>query len=353
MNMKINASNEYEILINENLLEKAGEEINKVHRAPARLCVVCDKNVYRLYGSETMTLHNSMAEAGFNVCTYVFPGGEKYKNMETVQGILDFLSENNFTRSDAVVALGGGITGDIAGFAASIYMRGISCIQIPTSLLAMADSSVGGKTGVNTAAGKNMAGSFWQPELVLIDPKVLETLPKKHLLEGLAEIIKAAFIGDVSIIDSLSEELTQAIAKAILVKKNIVEADERENNERKLLNLGHTIGHAIELCSGYHVPHGRAVITGMYLTALAADHRGWSSEPMAPYIKRIIDAFGYKVETGFMPEELAAAAAKDKKRSGDVITIVYPELPGHCEMKTLSLDELRAFIALGLEKARA
>lgn len=353
MNTRVNASSEYDILMDEGLLERAGEEISKVQGGSARLCVVCDKNVYRLYGREQLALHRSLAEAGFNVCTYVFPGGENNKNMETVQGILDFLSDNNFTRNDAIVALGGGITGDVAGFAASIYMRGISCIQIPTSLLAMADSSVGGKTGVNTAAGKNMIGSFWQPELVLIDPKVLDTLPKKYLLDGLAEIIKAAFIGDVSIIDSLSDGLPQAIAKAILVKKNIVEADEHEDNQRKLLNLGHTIGHAIEKCSNYHVTHGKAVMTGMYLTALAADAKGWSSEAMAPYIKKIIDAFGYKVETDFASEELAAAAAKDKKRSGDDITIVYPELPGHCEMKTLSLDEFRAFIELGLEKARA
>ena len=352
MNIKVNASSEYEILMEEGILERAGEEISKVLGSPARLCVVCDKNLYRLYGRETLSFHQSLAEAGFNVCTYVFPGGENYKNINTVQGILDFLSENSFTRSDGVVALGGGITGDVAGFAASIYMRGIACIQVPTSLLAMADSSVGGKTGVNTAAGKNMTGSFWQSKLVLMDPNVLETLPEKCLLDGLAEIIKAAFIKDVSIIDSLADGLTEATAKAILVKKGIVEADEREADQRKLLNLGHTIGHAIEKCSDYHVTHGRAVMTGMYLTALAADDRGWSSEPMAPYIKQIIDAFGYKVITDFASAELAEAALNDKKRSGDSITIVYPDQPGHCEMKTLPADELEAFIAQGLEKAR-
>lgn len=352
MKTKVNASTEYEILMDEGLLERAGEEIRKVHGSPARLCVVCDKNVYRLYGREALGFHQSLTEAGFDVCTYVFPGGEKYKNINTVQGILDFLSEKDFARSDAVIALGGGIAGDIAGFAASIYMRGIACIQVPTSLLAMADSSIGGKTGVNTPAGKNMTGSFWQPALVLIDTETLETLPEKYLLEGLAEIIKAAFIGDVTIIDSLADGLEEAIAKAILVKKEIVEADERETDRRKLLNLGHTIGHAIEKCSNYQVTHGRAVMTGMYLTALAADDKGWSSEPMAPYIKKIIDAFGYRIETGFAPEELAAAAANDKKRSGENITIVYPDFPGHCEMKTLPAEELEAFIACGLEKAR-
>ncbi|MDD4200783.1 MAG: 3-dehydroquinate synthase [Eubacteriales bacterium] len=352
MNIKVNASSEYEILMDEGLLKRAGKEISRVHGSPARLCVVCDSNIYLLYGRENLSFHKSLSEAGFNVCTYVFPGGEEFKTIDTVQGILDFLSENNFTRTDGIVALGGGITGDVAGFAASIFMRGISCIQVPTSLLAMADSSVGGKTGVNTAAGKNMTGSFWQPELVLIDPKALETLPEKHLLEGLAEIIKAAFIGDLSIIDCLSDSIFAATAKAIMVKKNLVEADELESGERKLLNLGHTIAHAIEKCSGYKISHGSAVMTGMYLTALAADKLGWSTQPMAPYIKKIIDAFGYKVITDFAAEDLAAAALNDKKRAGDNITIVYPDVPGHCEMKILPSENLADFIDTGLKKAR-
>ena len=336
------------------LLAKAGEELAKVH-APsdgAKVCLVCDSNVYSLYGRGNMPLCTSLLEAGFDVYAYVFKPGEQSKTLSTVQDLTGFLSENGFTRSDLVAALGGGVTGDIAGFAASIFMRGISFIQIPTSLLAAADSSVGGKTGVNTPAGKNMLGTFWQPDLVLFDPETLNTLPEDQLLNGLAEIIKCAFIADGSILDSISDGLAEAAAKAVEVKKDIVERDELEGGERRLLNLGHTIGHAIEKCSSYSIPHGTAVISGMYLMSLAADSRGWSEEPVAHLIKTVMDVFGFGLVTDYSAEELAEAALSDKKRSGDKITVVYPDRPGHSTLRTVPATELAELIACGLEKGR-
>lgn len=358
----IHTATAYEVLIEEGILATAAEHIAKVlppsedghaaTSAPRKCCVVCDKTVYQLYGQKSQPLLAGLLEAGYTVCTYVFKPGEKSKTLHTAEDLCGFLSENHFGRRDLIIALGGGVCGDLAGFAASIYMRGIPYVQIPTTLLAMADSSVGGKTGVNTEAGKNMLGTFWQPSLVIADPKTLETLNKTELLNGLAEIIKAGFIGDTSIFDTISDGLPAAIAKAIQVKKDIVEEDEREGGRRKLLNFGHTIGHAIERCSKYTVPHGFAVMTGMYLTALAADERGWSRQPMAGFVKNAIDAFAYPVYTDYTAAKLAAAAKDDKKHEADSITIIYPDQPGTCAMKELPLSDLEVFIASGLTKAQ-
>ena len=354
----MHTSKTYDILIEDGLLAFTSEYIARVLPPNAgkdgrKCCIVCDKTVFKLYGQPSQPLQEGLSEAGYDLCCYTFKPGEASKTIDTVSDICQFLAEHHFGRKDFLIALGGGVCGDITGFAASIYMRGISFVQIPTTLLAMSDSSVGGKTGVNTPAGKNMIGTFWQPELVLIDPKVLESLDEVQLLNGLAEVVKAGFISDATIFDTIGDGLSAAAAKAIQVKKDIVEEDERESGCRKLLNFGHTLGHAIEKCSKYKVPHGYAVMTGMYLTALAADKMKWSSEPVAGLVKNVIDAFGYPVYTGSPASSLARVAAGDKKRDADEITIVYPDRPGHCAMKTIPVDDLTAFIACGLKEAKA
>ncbi|MGX8774395.1 MAG: 3-dehydroquinate synthase [Bacillota bacterium] len=348
----MHTSKTYDILIEEGLLASAAEHIAEIFPPGGgrRCCLVCDKTVYRLYGHQMQPLHTGLTAAGYSVHTCSFDPGESSKTLKTAAEICRVMASKGFTRDDFVLALGGGVCGDLAGFAASIYMRGVPFVQIPTTLLAMADSSIGGKTGVNTDAGKNMIGTFWQPSMVLIDPKVLETLSQDEILNGLAEIIKAGFIADGTIFDSLSEDLTEAIVKSIQVKKEIVESDEREDGRRRLLNFGHTVGHAIEKCSGYEIPHGCAVMNGMYITSLAADELGWSSAPVAGLIRNVIDAFAYPLYKEFSAEQLAEAAAADKKRVSDNIVIVYPERPGCCEMKELPAGELKIFIARGLAK---
>lgn len=354
----VRASKNYDILMKQGLLGDAAEHIAQIFPpAGSRCCLVCDKTVHALYGQERHPLLQALSGAGYETCTYVFRPGEESKSLDTAADLCRFMEENSLTRNDFVIALGGGVCGDLAGFAASIYMRGIPYVQIPTTLLAMADSSVGGKTGVNTKAGKNMLGTFWQPALVLADPDCLETLSEKQLLNGLAEIVKAAFIADGSIIDAISEGLPQAAAKAVQVKKEIVEADEREAGRRKLLNFGHTIGHAIERCSDYAVPHGYAVMTGMYLTALAAESLGWTDaadqtgRPVSELIRAVMDAFAYPLYTEYPAKALAEAAASDKKRAADSITIVYPDRPGRCTMRELPAGELESFIEAGLKGA--
>lgn len=351
--LTMHMSRDYDILMEEGLLASAAEYISEVLPAGdgRKCCIVCDGNVYSLYGKSTMPLQKGLAKAGYEVGYFTFPPGEGSKTLRTASDLCGFMAEHRFTREDFIIALGGGVCGDVAGFAASVYMRGVPFVQIPTTLLAMADSSVGGKTGVNTAAGKNMIGTFWQPHLVLIDPKTLETLEQAELLNGLAEIIKAGFIGDGAIFDALSESLPEAAFRAIQVKKELVEEDEQDRGRRRLLNFGHTIGHALEKRSDYSIPHGCAVMNGMYLTALAAEEKGWCSAPSAEMIRKVIDAFAYPLCPEYAASELADVAAGDKKRVSDNLIIVYPDRPGCCAMRELPVSELEDFIACGLAKA--
>lgn len=328
-----------------------------------KLCIVTDRNVAPLYGTEDGALWRSLAGAGFELYRFVFEGGEKTKTLDTLAEILNFLADNRFTRSDMLVALGGGIVGDVTGFAAASYLRGVEFIQIPTTLLATVDSSVGGKTGVNLNAGKNLAGAFWQPSLVMFDPNVLRTLSYDTTLDGIAEAVKSGFIGDRSIADdisahvpadkSFSEEgidfLTQLAAKAVEVKRAVVEEDERESGRRQLLNFGHTIAHAIEKCSDYSISHGHAVAIGMTIVSAAADTLGWTEEKCTDRLLRILDQFRFPLQCPYSPEELTAAALQDKKIRGDRITLVIPENQGSCTLKTIPTGELQQFITCGLD----
>ena len=328
-----------------------------------KLCIVTDKNIAPLYGTENGELWRSLTDAGFELYRFVFEGGEKTKTLDTLADILNFLADNRFTRSDMLVALGGGIVGDVTGFAAASYLRGVEFIQIPTTLLATVDSSVGGKTGVNLNAGKNLAGAFWQPSLVMFDPNVLRTLSYDTTLDGIAEAVKSGFIGDRSIADdisahvpadkSFSEEgidfLTQLAAKAVEVKRAVVEEDERESGRRQLLNFGHTIAHAIEKCSDYSISHGHAVAIGMTIVSAAADTLGWTEEKCTDRLLRILDQFRFPLQCPYSPEELTAAALQDKKIRGDRITLVIPENQGSCTLKTIPTDKLQQFITCGLD----
>ena len=346
-------------------LTDAGEYIKKALGLPEikekKICIVTDANVDPLYGQTEQALWRSLENAGFEVYKYVFPGGEKTKTMDTVAAILNFLADNRFTRSDILLALGGGITGDVTGYTAASFLRGVEFIQIPTTLLATVDSSVGGKTGVNLNAGKNLAGAFWQPSLVLFDPDVLSTLSRDLKLDGVAEAVKAGYIADASILAMISQVddtsiltdddfLTQLAAKAVEVKRQVVEEDERESGVRQLLNFGHTIAHAIEKCSNYEITHGHAVAMGMVIVSKAADKLGWSEEPCGEAIKSVLDDFQFPLEHPYSPEELTAAALQDKKRRGGNITLVIPAKAGKCVLKTIPVTDLESFIACGMEK---
>ena len=348
-----------------------------------KLCIVTDRTVAGLYGGDSGALWHGLERAGFHVYQYIFDGGEKNKNMNTVTDILNFLADNRFSRSDMLIALGGGITGDVTGFAAATYMRGIDYLQVPTTLLATVDSSVGGKTGVNLDAGKNLAGAFWQPSLVIFDPDVLSTLPRDIVLDGIAEAVKAGFIADNSILEMLESHdyahyrgdadcdvcggaeseakdakgdygddsafLTVLAAKAVEVKRAVVEEDERESGSRQLLNFGHTPAHAIEKCSSYRISHGHAVAMGMAIVSAAAAAMGWSSENCSDRIITVLKKSGFPLDCPYDARELTDAALRDKKVRGNDITLVVPDVPGKCFLKTIPTAELEHFFRLGLK----
>ncbi|MDO5113932.1 MAG: 3-dehydroquinate synthase [Planctomycetia bacterium] len=406
MKIRVAASKPYDVLMSPGLLAAAGTHIKyalglkgdpttgKIENR--RICIVTDSTVEPLYAMENQGLWASLATTGFAVCKYVFPGGERHKTMAAVEGLLDFLTSHNFSRSDLLLALGGGITGDVTGFAAAVYLRGIDYIQVPTSLLAVVDSSVGGKTGVNLKAGKNLAGAFWQPSLVLFDPDVLATLSDELKLDGIAEAIKAGLIAEPRIIDAVENELaagaqgvgygkpgagaspqsvgaeaqgiaggnanssgqqripadtnflTALAASAVEVKRRIVEEDERDEGRRQLLNFGHTIAHAIERCSDYSISHGHAVAMGMAIVATAADRLGLTEEPCGPKIIGLLKRFGFPLDCPYSPAQLAEAALQDKKICEDRITLVVPVAIGMCILKTIPVSQLEQFISCGM-----
>ena len=348
--IQVHTSPAYEVSIGGGLLKTCGQRLRKV-LAPCRAAVITDSTVAPLY---LKTVTDSLTSAGFAVCFHIFPAGEGSKNFTTLAAILEFLAEQHLTRTDCVVALGGGVTGDMAGFAAACYLRGVRCVQLPTTLLSAVDSSVGGKTAIDLAAGKNLAGAFLQPTAVLCDTDCLRSLPSDVFADGTAEAIKTGVLDDESLF-ALFEDNTftaapeEVIARCVRYKAGVVERDEKEQNERRLLNLGHTVGHAIEKCSGYAIPHGHAVAAGLSIIARSAEALGWTEEPIAARIAACLKKNHLPTGTEFSAKALAEAALADKKRAGGNITLVIPKKIGVCELKKVPVSELLPIIRAGLE----
>ena len=347
----VSTSPPYTVSIGGGLLGRCGSLLAEAVPAPCRVAVITDSAVGPLY---LETVQESLKGAGYDTIPYVFPAGEGSKNIETLSGILEFLAEERLTRTDCVAALGGGVTGDMAGFAAACYLRGIRCVQLPTTLLSAVDSSVGGKTAIDLQAGKNLAGAFLQPAAVLCDTDCLKPLPPDVFADGAAEAIKTGVLCDESLFGlfengGLAAEPAEVIARCVAYKAGVVERDEREQGERRLLNLGHTVGHAIEACSGYTVPHGHAVAAGMAVIARAAEALGWTEEPVAGRIARCLEQNSLPTGTAFPAEALARAASADKKRAGGDITLVIPKRIGLCALKKIPVGQLPAVIRAGLE----
>ncbi|MHC1723319.1 MAG: 3-dehydroquinate synthase [Aminipila sp.] len=361
--IQVSTSRKYDIVIGRDLLKEAGKYVSQVI-SPCKVCIITDDIVYDLYQD---SVRNSLTDAGFQVFHFIFENGERSKNINTVTSILELMAENGFSRSDAIIALGGGITGDIAGFAASIFLRGIQFVQIPTTFLAAVDSSVGGKTGVNLQSGKNLAGAFWQPSLVLCDCNTFKTLTYELFLDGVAEAVKYGAILDKDLFDLLmmhganlfcnqltnpnnsnSDTLLQIVKRCVDIKRDIVMKDELDTGIRQLLNFGHTIGHAIEKCSNYSITHGHAVALGMLIVSKASYNLGLCSADCSLKIENILKKFNFPLTCPFTAEELNHVALKDKKRAGESITLVLPEYIGHCNLKKIDILDLKSFISAGL-----
>ena len=344
----VKASTEYDVLIGEHFLSDTGDYVKKIHRT-CKAALITDDKVDSLYG-ETVT--RSLEKSGFSVCKFVFQNGEQSKSTETFLQILEFLATEKLTRGDLLIALGGGVVGDITGFSAAVYLRGIPFVQIPTTFLAAVDSSVGGKTGVNLKAGKNLAGSFHQPSVVLCDCKVFDTLPDEVLADGIAEAIKYGVICDRALFDkiksgNLKSHLEEITARCIAIKRDIVERDEFDRGDRQLLNLGHTIGHAIEKCSAFAITHGYAVAIGLAYIARAAEKQGLCIVPVSAEIECILRNNALPISCAFSAEELLNAALSDKKRSGGQITLVIPKTIGESVLHTVPVSDLFDLIKAG------
>ena len=344
------ASTEYDVLIGEGLIDKAGELTKKVVR-PCKCLIVTDDTVDELYGDRVQI---SFSYAGFDVSRFTFPAGEASKNLSTLSDILDALGVARLSRSDLVVALGGGVVGDIAGFAAAVYTRGIRFVQIPTTLLAAVDSSVGGKTAIDMPFGKNMVGAFHQPSLVVTDTDVLRELPALQLSNGAAEAVKCGVLNDPDLFALLEggdwlDDVDEVVARCVAYKRDVVAGDEFDTGSRAFLNLGHTFGHAIEHLSGLKLLHGQAVAVGTVMAASAAGCPVEMITRLAGCMKRN----GLPVRCDYDARALADAALADKKRSGSTITLVLPDAIGKCHLEKVPVTDLPAWFERALAAQEA
>ena len=347
--ISVRAARPYNVLIERGILSRAGELSREVH-APCTVAIITDDIVARFYGD---TVSASFEAAGFKVSRFAFPNGEASKTLGTYENILDFLAETGFTRSDLIVALGGGVVGDLAGFAAATYQRGVGFIQIATTYLAAVDSSVGGKTGLNLTAGKNLCGAFYQPQLVIIDCDTFKTLPGERFADGAAETIKYGVIADAELFERVENGIADAgidemVSRCIQIKAQFVAEDEFDNGARRMLNFGHTFGHAIERCSAYKISHGHAVGIGMIMASRAARKMGLCGADCEQRIAFALEKNNLPLEAQFGAQELAAAMLGDKKRSGGLISLILPEKIGLCHVHDAPVSALGAIVSGGI-----
>lgn len=339
--LTVNVNDSYDILIEKGLINKTGELVKSVLDCN-KITLISDDNVYALYGDNVKT---QLEKQGYQVFTYVFKAGEASKKTSTVIDMVEFMADKQLTRSDAVVALGGGVCGDMAGFASAIYLRGIRFVQIPTSLLAQVDSSVGGKTAVDLPQGKNLCGAFHQPCLVIIDPNVLDTLSDHFFNDGMGEVVKYGCIKSKSLFERLEKEnpkdfIEDLIYECVDIKRVIVENDEKEMGERALLNFGHTCGHAIEKLWNFEtVSHGEAVAIGMVMISQAGENAGLTEKGTADRIVNILGKMNMKIHDTHSTKEIVDAMSADKKRTNKGIKLVMLKEIGESFIKPVTMEE--------------
>lgn len=347
--VKVSASSSYNIHIGAGLRFEIASYVSEFPGIQ-KVCIVSDTNVFPLYGEEII---NTLESSGFSVCSFVFPSGEESKNGTTYLKLLQHLAACQLTRSDLIIALGGGVVGDLAGFAAATYLRGIRLIQIPTTLLAAVDSSVGGKTAIDLPAGKNLAGAFYQPGLVLCDTDTLNTLPDSVFRDGCAEVIKYAILYDPDLFDHLEKyglqmNREEVITRCVQWKRDAVEADEFDLGLRKKLNLGHTLGHAVEKISDYSISHGSAVAIGTAIISRSAKTRGICSAEDVNRIIALLSKFSLPIHTPYDAETLLRHTLSDKKRSGSTLDFIIPQKIGECAIVSTPISQIQEIIQAGL-----
>ena len=347
--IQVQASKTYDVIIGTGLLPALGQRIQSLCN-PKKAAIVSYSNVYPLYGK---VAEDSLREAGIQTVSYIFPAGEASKNGKVYLDLVNFLAENRLTRSDCLIALGGGVVGDMTGFAAATFLRGIPYIQVPTTLLAAVDSSVGGKTAIDLPAGKNLCGAFCQPRLVLCDIDTMNTLPQEIFRDGCAEVIKYGILYDSQLFTQLAKsglafERESVIARCVELKRNVVMEDEFDTGARMKLNLGHTVGHGVEAASNFAVSHGKAVAIGTAIIARAAYAEGFCSAETLTSILSVLTGFGLPTACDYTPDQLMVSVLSDKKRAGDTVNLIIPRTIGQCDICPFPVEKLLPFIKAGL-----
>jgi len=347
--------NSYDITIDKDLIANVGLEIKKIYSGD-KIAIVTDNNVDKIYGARVF---DSLINAGFNVYKIVIPAGEKSKCFKVLQKVYEELIAFQINRGNMIIALGGGVVGDLAGFAASTFLRGIPYTQMPTSLLAQVDSSIGGKVAVDLSQGKNLVGSFYQPRAVFIDTQVLETLPERFLYDGMGEVIKYGAFKDKDLFKLLlslnsKEELLENIGVIIkaccLIKRDIVEIDEKDMGDRMLLNFGHTIGHAIEKIHNYEVfSHGEAISIGMYAITRRSEELGITQRGASEGLKEILEKYELPISFKGQKETVSSIVSSisgDKKNIGKKMNIILLNSIGDGFIKAIYQNEIDDYISL-------
>ena len=347
------ASKSYDVLIGRNAVEVLGEESKKVCPGAQKALIVSETSVAGYYLDKVQA---ELEKAGYEVISYVFEAGEQNKNINEIAGMWNKMAEAGFTRTDFVVGLGGGVTTDMAGFAASTFLRGIKVIQLPTSLLAMVDASVGGKTGIDIPMGKNQVGAFWQPSLVLEDISFLKTLPDEVFTEGMGEVTKHAFIMDLDLLQKLEEadgdirsdedKLEEIVYMNVSDKASVVGEDETDNGRRQTLNFGHTVGHVIERDSGFTKPHGICVAKGMGIVIDSCVRAGTLAPEDAERMKDLLTLYKLPVSDDITPEAIVEGAMNDKKKRGDTLSVILVNKIGQAEIKKMNKEEFLKFLSV-------
>lgn len=338
----VNTSAPYNITIDSSILGECGNIIRNVTKA-SKIVVVTDDIVDALYGEKVI---NSLQKSGFNTTKFVFPNGEASKCFKTLNNLYDFLTTNEITRSDCLVALGGGVVGDLTGYASATYLRGIDFIQIPTTLLAQVDSSIGGKTAIDIPAGKNLVGAFKQPLAVICDISTLSTLTPEIFSDGMGEVVKYAMIKSRELFDiiykkDIKDNLEDVICRCIDIKREVVEKDEFDKGERMLLNFGHTFGHAIEKIQNFTgLSHGSAVSVGMCLITELAIKQGICSENMYSELEKCLEKYNLPTSVDIPYEEIVKHCINDKKRDADDINLIISTEIGKSEIRKVPISSI-------------
>ena len=341
----VQASNTYDVVIGSGVRMLLPERLKTLYPC-GRVCFVSDDRVAALH---LAPLETAVQRTGIETAHYIFPHGEKSKNPTVLLALLEFLAAHHFTRRDALVALGGGVTGDLTGLASALFMRGMGLVQMPTTLLSMVDSSVGGKTAVNLDGGKNLCGVFRQPVLVLCDLSYLNTLSPEDFADGMAEVVKYGVIADAALFDRVrdgvkADALEDVVTRCVEIKRDVVAEDEFDTGRRALLNFGHTLAHAIETKSGYRISHGRAVAMGMVRIARIAEAFGYANEPCAGRIAGALEANALPTDCPYEDEALFELTTGDKKCAAGEISLILPAKVGDCFIERVPISRWKELL---------